>query len=60
VSKDYPLEVITQTEAWTKVRDHAGALSWIEAQEARGAPHGAGDGEGRGRSACAGPMTVRR
>ena len=30
VSKDYPLEVIAQTEAWVKVRDHAGALTWIE------------------------------
>jgi SH3-like domain-containing protein len=30
VSKDYPLEVIVHTEAWTKVRDHTGTLSWIE------------------------------
>ncbi len=30
VSKDYPLEVVAQTEAWLKVRDHAGAFSWIE------------------------------
>src|SRR3954449_8194944 len=30
VSKDYPLEVIVQTVPWVKVRDHAGALSWIE------------------------------
>lgn len=30
VSKDYPLEVIAQTDAWVKVRDHAGALTWIE------------------------------
>jgi SH3-like domain-containing protein len=30
VTKDYPLEVISQTEAWVKVRDREGALSWIE------------------------------
>ncbi|MBV8032795.1 MAG: SH3 domain-containing protein [Betaproteobacteria bacterium] len=30
VSRDYPLEVIAQTDAWVKVRDHTGALSWIE------------------------------
>jgi SH3-like domain-containing protein len=30
VTKDYPLELIVQTEHWTKVRDHTGALSWIE------------------------------
>ena len=30
VSRDYPLEVIVNLEAWVKVRDHAGALSWIE------------------------------
>jgi SH3-like domain-containing protein len=30
VSKGYPLELITQTDAWAKVRDHAGALSWVE------------------------------
>src|SRR3954466_3561475 len=30
VSKDYPLEVVVHLEAWTKVRDHTGALSWIE------------------------------
>jgi SH3-like domain-containing protein len=30
VSKGYPLEVIAQTDAWVKVRDHAGALSWVE------------------------------
>jgi SH3-like domain-containing protein len=30
VSKGYPLEVVSQTEAWLKVRDHAGALSWVE------------------------------
>jgi SH3-like domain-containing protein len=30
VSKDYPLEVLVHLEAWTKVRDHTGALSWIE------------------------------
>ncbi len=30
VSKGYPLEVIAHTDAWVKVRDAAGALSWIE------------------------------
>jgi len=32
VSKDYPLEVIVHTGGWAKVRDHTGALSWIEIQ----------------------------
>ncbi len=30
VSRSYPLEVIVNLEAWVKVRDHAGALTWIE------------------------------
>ena len=30
VSRHYPLEVIVNLEAWVKVRDHAGTLSWIE------------------------------
>lgn len=30
VSRLYPLEVIVNLEAWVKVRDHTGALSWIE------------------------------
>lgn len=30
VSRNYPLEVIVSLEAWIKVRDHAGALTWIE------------------------------
>jgi SH3-like domain-containing protein len=30
VSKAYPLEVIAQTDAWVKVRDAAGALTWVE------------------------------
>ena len=30
VQRSYPLEVIVNLEAWVKVRDHAGALSWIE------------------------------
>jgi SH3-like domain-containing protein len=33
VTADYPLEVIVQTEHWVKVRDHMGALSWIEKQK---------------------------
>ena len=30
VSRHYPLEVLVNLEAWVKVRDHTGALSWIE------------------------------
>ncbi|HUN69303.1 MAG TPA: SH3 domain-containing protein [Burkholderiales bacterium] len=30
VSRYYPLEVIVNLDAWVKVRDQAGALSWIE------------------------------
>lgn len=30
VSRYYPLEVVVNLEAWVKVRDHAGALSWVE------------------------------
>lgn len=30
VQRHYPLEVIVDLEAWVKVRDHTGALSWIE------------------------------
>jgi SH3-like domain-containing protein len=30
VSRLYPLEVIVELEAWSKVRDHTGALTWIE------------------------------
>jgi len=30
VSHAYPLEVIVSLESWVKVRDPAGALSWIE------------------------------
>jgi len=30
VSRSYPLEVIVNLDAWIKVRDHAGALTWIE------------------------------
>src|SRR3954465_2425334 len=33
VTADYPLELIVQTEQWVKVRDHTGALSWIEKQK---------------------------
>ena len=33
VTRDYPLELIVQTEHWVKVRDHTGALSWIEKQK---------------------------
>ena len=30
VSRLYPLEVIVNLESWVKVRDHTGALTWIE------------------------------
>jgi SH3-like domain-containing protein len=30
VSRHYPLEVVVNLEAWVKVRDHAGALTWVE------------------------------
>ena len=30
VQRHYPLEVIVNLEAWIKVRDHTGALTWIE------------------------------
>jgi len=30
VQRNYPLEVIVHLEAWVKVRDHAGALTWVE------------------------------
>lgn len=30
VSRQYPVEVIVNLDAWVKVRDHAGALAWIE------------------------------
>ncbi len=30
VQRHYPLEVIVNLEAWVKVRDHTGALTWVE------------------------------
>jgi SH3-like domain-containing protein len=33
VTTDYPLELIVQLEHWVKVRDHTGALSWIEKEK---------------------------
>jgi SH3-like domain-containing protein len=30
VQRNYPLEVIVSLDAWVKVRDHAGALTWVE------------------------------
>lgn len=30
VSRHYPVEIIVNLEAWVKVRDHTGALAWIE------------------------------
>ena len=38
VGAGYPLEVLVRTEAWLKVRDHDGALLWIEASAAQGKP----------------------
>ena len=32
VSRYYPLEVIVNLDAWIKVRDHTGALAWIESK----------------------------
>jgi SH3-like domain-containing protein len=29
-SRHYPVEVIVNLEAWVKVRDHTGALTWVE------------------------------
>jgi SH3-like domain-containing protein len=33
VSHDYPLEVIVNLEAWAKVRDQTGTLSWVEKRQ---------------------------
>jgi SH3-like domain-containing protein len=33
VSQGYPLEVIVVVEGWIKVRDAAGALSWVDAKQ---------------------------
>ena len=30
VSAHYPLEVIVELEAWAKVRDHTGAITWVQ------------------------------
>jgi SH3-like domain-containing protein len=30
VSRAYPLELVALTDAWVKVRDHTGAMSWVE------------------------------
>ncbi len=30
VQRNYPLEVIVNLDAWVKVRDHTGALTWVE------------------------------
>lgn len=38
VGAGYPLEVLVRTETWFKVRDHGGALLWIEASAAQGKP----------------------
>lgn len=29
----YPVEVVVSLEAWIKVRDHTGALSWVERRQ---------------------------
>lgn len=33
VSRHYPLEVIVDLEAWAKVRDQSGTLSWVEKRQ---------------------------
>lgn len=33
VNKGYPLEIVVTVEGWVKVRDAAGAFSWIEAKQ---------------------------
>ena len=33
VNRGYPLEIIVTMEGWVKVRDAAGALTWIEAKQ---------------------------
>jgi SH3-like domain-containing protein len=30
VTKYYPLEILVELDAWAKVRDHTGTLSWVE------------------------------
>ena len=30
VTRLYPLEVLVELESWVKVRDHTGALTWVE------------------------------
>jgi SH3-like domain-containing protein len=30
VTRHYPLELVVELEAWAKVRDHTGAISWVE------------------------------
>lgn len=30
VTRGYPLEIVATTDAWLKVKDHAGGLNWIE------------------------------
>ncbi|HJS38151.1 MAG TPA: SH3 domain-containing protein, partial [Burkholderiales bacterium] len=30
VSRHYPVEIIVNLDAWVKVRDHTGALAWVE------------------------------
>ena len=30
VTRNYPLEIVVELEAWSKVRDHTGAISWVE------------------------------
>jgi SH3-like domain-containing protein len=33
VSRHYPVEIIVNLDAWVKVRDHTGALAWIERKQ---------------------------
>lgn len=32
LTRDYPLEIVSQIGGWAKVRDNAGQLAWVEAK----------------------------
>ena len=46
-SRLYPVEVIVQVDNWTKVRDVAGDLAWVEKKESVRHAHGGGYGGAR-------------
>ena len=58
VSRHYPLEVIVNLDAWVKVRDHTGALAWIEAKAF--GPKRMGSSPASRRKRARGPRTRRR